>query len=317
MKPIIISSTSNHVDLQKYGKQSLDQIVNQFHGVVYEQVAPDFSNIPELFDDNEKLVLFYNYVFPDGFVALSRHLPSFRRVKYLLSPYSRYEGLDLDLVKKMGIKYRNNGGANAKSVAQYAIMAMFMLLSKYPVLIQSKETPDGSILGEELAGKSAGVIGMGNVGREILEMLQRLGVETAYFNRSEVTVAARRVGYEEIFQQDLLFISIASSSVTVQLLQQLPALLRDHNYLIDVSAADELYDKKSVVGLLNQDKLKGYALEIDDMQSLMVESKKNLVVTPHIAWCTLDAEKRTVENYLNRALMILQDKAAEIDFIVK
>jgi phosphoglycerate dehydrogenase-like enzyme len=316
MKPILLSSKSSHQDLLTYRPDLFNRLVTEFHGVAYDQIEPDFSNIPELFDDEEKLVMFNHFAIPNGFHAFSKYLPTFKNVKFLLSPYSAYEGLDLDLLKKMGIKYRNNGGANAKSVAQYAIMASFMLLSKYPVFTQSNTMPDGSILGEERFGKTAGIIGLGNVGKEILDTLNRLGIETVYYNRSEENVSAKKVELSEIFKQDLVFVSIATSPQTQELLKDLPTLLQPHNYLIDISATDELYDKKSVVKLLDQDKIKGFALEVFNPQEFKLASQKNLIATPHIAWCTKDAEERTVDNYLNRGLMVLQGESDKVDFIV-
>jgi lactate dehydrogenase-like 2-hydroxyacid dehydrogenase len=46
------------------------------------------------------------------------------------------------------------------------------------------------------------------------------------------------------------------------------------------------------------------------------ESARNFIKTPHIAWCTVDAERRTVENYLNRAINVLEGKVDQVGFIV-
>lgn len=315
MKTVILSSKSSHKDLLTYGPELLEKVKQISSTVTYDEISEDFSNIPELFDDEEKLVLFNHFAVPDGFARFSEHLPTFKNITFLLSPYSAYEGLDLSLLKKMGIHYRNNGGANAKSVAQYATTTMFMLLSKVPVLARKMEMPDGSILGEEFHKKTVGIIGFGNVGKEIHSNLSKLGMEVVFYNRSKVTSNAKQVSLDEVFEQDIIFISIATSDDTKKLLSDLPSKLKPHQYLIDISAADDLYDKKKVVELLNEDKLRGYALEIFDTSSTL-KSEKNFVATPHIAWCTVDAEKRTVENYLNRAITILEGKADQVDFIV-
>lgn len=312
MKPIFLSSKSSHQDLLTYGKDLFDQVVNEYHGVTYDQFEPDFSDVPELFDEDEKIILFNHFAIPDGFQSLTKHLSEFKNVKYVLSPYSSYAGLDLDVVKKLGIKYRNNGGANAKSVAQYAIASMFSLLSRFPELGKLSSMPDGSILGEEYHTKTAGIIGMGNVGKELLSTLNQLGIKTVFYNRTPKDVGAEQVSLEQVFDRDIVFITIATNPDTRNLLTGIAGLVKDKNYLIDVSAYDDLYDKKSVVDLLNAGKLKGYALETDSK----FESNRNFIGTPHIAWCTVDAEKRTVENFLNRALTILKGKEFEVDFIV-
>ncbi len=315
MKTIILSTKNSHQDILNYGADLLEELKKLSPTATYDQVATDFSNIPELFDTDEKLVMFNQFSFPDGFSTFTQYLPKFKNIKFLLSPYSAYEGLDLELLKKMGIRYRNNGGANAKSVAQYAVTTMFMLLSKIPIFTQKNVTPDGSIVGEEFHQKTAGIIGFGNVGRELATILQGLGMPVVYYNRSTVKHSAKQVSFEEIFNQDIVFVTIATNDETKRTLAKLPDLLQAKNYLIDISAAEDLYAKHRVVELLNQDKLRGYALELFD-PSVDLKSEKNFIATPHIAWCTYDAEKRTIENYLNRAMKIIRGEIDTVDFIV-
>jgi hypothetical protein len=83
--------------------------VNTYNGKAYDSFQPDFSDVPELFDEDEKIVMFNGFALPGGFKTLTEYLPKFKNVKFLLSPYSSYAGLDLDVVKKLGVRYRNNG----------------------------------------------------------------------------------------------------------------------------------------------------------------------------------------------------------------
>jgi lactate dehydrogenase-like 2-hydroxyacid dehydrogenase len=316
MKTIILTPKAGYGDLINYGKDLLKQMQKDFEVKIYDTIKSDFSNIRELFDDSEKLVLFDQFSISDGFKQLTDHLSSFKKIKFLLSPYSNYKGLDLGLLKKLNIHYRNNAGANAKSVAQYDITAMFMLLSKFPIFTKKMIMPKGTILGEEYHKKTAGIIGMGNVGKELLNILNGLNINTVYYNRSKENVNAKQVSLEEIFNQDIVFISIATNNETIKLLENLPSLIQEKSYIIDGTAVDQLYDKKKVVDLLNQNKFKGYAVEIFDPENFILKSDGNFIATPHIAWCTSDAERKTVEDYLNRALMILRGESKKIDFIV-
>lgn len=291
-----------------------ETIIQDHQGVVYTDFKTDFSNIPELFNDDEKILIFNQFSVEGGFNTLTQYLSEFKNVKYLLSPYASYSGLDLELVKKLGMRYRNNAGANAKSVAQYAVTAMFNLLSRVPELGKLSAPPDGSLLGEEYHGKTAGIIGMGNVGVELLDILNGLGIETVFYNRSVKSVNAEQVPLEKVFQQDIVFITIATNPDTKKLLSNITTLVQQKNYIVDISGLDDLYDKSSLVELLNAGKIKGFALETNTAGAL--QSDKNLFLTPHIAWCTVDAERRTAQNLLNRTLLILNNKTAEIDFIV-
>jgi len=315
MKVVILNSKGTEQDIFKFGNDLLEKLKSRYEVVMRNEIQPDFSNIPELYDDDEKIVLFNPFSFKEGFDAFklfSKELPNFKNIKYLFSTYSFYTGLDLAQLKKMGIRYRNNGGANADSVAQWAIASIYALLSRFPELSKSKQMADGSILGEELEGKTAGVIGMGNVGQSLLATLEKMGIRTVYTNRTAKDVSAKQVGLEKLVEQDLIFITIATNDETKEMLTKLSTLLKSHNYVIDVSHHDDLYDKKAVLSLLNEGKIKGFALEAEES----MESDKNFIITHGIAWCTQDAERKTIENYLNFAFKVLEGRESEIDFII-
>lgn len=312
MKAVILNSKTSQQDLYTFNKDLIENLLKNYSATMYDDIRSDFSNIPELFDEEDKLVLVNHFAIEGGFETFSKHLPSFKNIKYILSPYSSYSGLDLDLLKKLNIRYRNNGGANAKSVAQYALTAMLMLLGRFPQLAKLESMPDGSILGDEIDNKTAGIIGMGNVGTALLEILNKLKIPSVYYNRSDKNVNSNRVPIEEVFKQDMVFITVATSPETIELLSKISSYINQNNYIVDVSAHDELYDKNEMIKLLGEGKFLGYGLETD----IRSNENLNLITTPHIAWCTYDAEKRTVDNYLNRAISILKGDASNIDFVV-
>lgn len=312
MQVVILCSKLSKQDLFKYGGGLIIKLINTYDVVIYDEISSDFSNVAELFNDKEKLVLLDPFCVERGCVTFTKYLSEFNNIKYLLSQYSSYTGLDLSSLKEKGIRYRNNGGANAKSVAQYAVTCMFNLLGRFPELAKSKVEPDGSVLGEEFGGKLIGIIGMGNVGVELFNIMKSLGLKVSYYNRSPKVIDAMSVSLEQVFDNDIVFVTIATNRDTRILLKNITQLIKEHNYLIDVSHYDDLYDKSAVLQLLEEGKLRGYALESESV----MESSKNFISTPHVAWCTQDAEKRTIENYLSRAIQILEGKQDEVDFLV-
>lgn len=316
MLTLILTDQTLLTGFETFAPDLWQQLQTSAEVKVYTTAAPDFSDVPELFNDQEKTLIYNQFAFEGGFEALTAVLPKTKNICYLFCPYSAYEGLDLEVVKQMGIRFRSNKGANAPSVAQYAITAMYMLLSKFPMFTRTMTMPSGETMGEELAGKTAAIIGLGNVGQHVLDTLQKLGVSTVYYSEHQKEVSAQAVSFEKVFEHDLLFLTLATNEKSMQLLSDFASKLQPNNYLIDVSATDTLYDKRSVLTLLNEDKLKGYALEIEHPESLEMKSDKNLLATPHIAWCTIDAERRTATNLLNRALQVAQGHRENIDFIV-
>lgn len=316
MKTIILNSSNSQQEMLKYGSDLLCLLKSTCEVLIYDQVSQDFTNIKELYDIDDKIVLFNQFSVKGNWETFTAHLNSFKNIKYLLSPYASYKGLDLELVKKLGIRYRNNAGANAESVAQHAVMCMFMLLGEYPQLGNLGSIPDGKILGEQLQGKTAGIIGMGHVGNKLAAMLQGLGLEVVFYNRTAKEIGAKQVPFDQIFKKDIIFITIATNPDTEKLFANISALVQKHNYIVDISALDELYNKKEMATLLDKNRLKGYAFETNFPEKYRNTSNGNLLVTPHMAWCTINAEKATVQNYLGRAIQIVKGNASEVDFIV-
>jgi lactate dehydrogenase-like 2-hydroxyacid dehydrogenase len=81
-----------------------------------------------------------------------------------------------------------------------------------------------------------------------------------FYNRTPKQLNAQQVELETVFQQDIIFITIANNPETRQLLSNIATLIQEKHYIVDVSAYDELYDKAAVVTLLNEGKMRGYAL---------------------------------------------------------
>ncbi|MFW5703126.1 MAG: NAD(P)-dependent oxidoreductase [Candidatus Dojkabacteria bacterium] len=312
MKVVLLNSAKTQKDILDFGKETYENFKDKYDVVEYVNYASDFSDVRELFDSQEKLLMFNHFSVEGMFETLSKHLHGFNNVKYILSTYSSYAGLDLDLLKQLGIRYRNNGGANAKAVAQLALNHMFMLLTRVNLL--SKDKASG--LGEEFHGKTASVIGMGNIGEEIAKSLTGLGIKTNYYNRSKKNVPYELVDYDDVFNSDLIFISIATTKETKELLKDLHKKLKPHNYLIDITAIDELYDKHAVLEKLKDEGIKGYGIEFFDEVPESFDVDANVVATPHIAWATIEAERRTIEWYFGNAIKILEGRVQEIDFIV-
>ncbi len=83
-------------------------------------------------------------------------------VKLIVSATIGFDHIDVDFCKKNGIEWHNTPGCNARSVAQY-VTSVFAFLER-------KEKCD-------LRGKTLGIVGVGNVGREVEKVARFFGME--------------------------------------------------------------------------------------------------------------------------------------------
>ena len=101
--------------------------------------------------------------------ALLRASPKLKHVQLLSAGY---EGVDLALTDSLGIPVSNNGGANSYAVAEATIGLLLSLMRRLPEGDAFVRAIDwrGDILGYdtfELAGKTAGIVGLGNIGKKL------------------------------------------------------------------------------------------------------------------------------------------------------
>jgi hypothetical protein len=158
------------------GSASTDALVASLAGV--EVVVPLMA--PQGLQGNLDLVP----------LALARRLPSLRLVQVLSAGTNE---LDIDGLSALGVTVANNGGANAIPVAEHAIALM---LSVNRRMMQQWATASRGdwIKGidyasfSEIAGKTVGIVGFGNIGRQVARRLNGWGCELIYHDVLELAV---------------------------------------------------------------------------------------------------------------------------------
>jgi len=111
-----------------------------------------------------------------------------RRLKLVQLLAAGYDNIDIRLLAELGIACANNGGANSWAVADQALMLM---LSIYRRGTQAdRDVREGrwnaSIDGTgtfELAGKTVGILGLGNIGLKVARRVQAFDARVQYHNR--------------------------------------------------------------------------------------------------------------------------------------
>lgn len=152
----------------------------------------------------------------------------------------------------------------------------------------------------ELAGKTIGIIGFGNIGRRVGEIASAFRMEVLAHDK----YAQVRPDYEHtmldlddvIRRADFLTLHCPALPDTIDFMNaDKLALMKQSAFLINTSRG-QLVVEKDLAAALNEGRIAGAAL--DTLQSEPPASDnplltaKNCVITPHVAWATLDARKR-------------------------
>ena len=117
-----------------------------------------------------------------------------RRLRMVQLLASGYDGIPLELLHALGVACARNGGANARAVADQAVL---MMLALYRRLFETdREVRAGrwnaGITGLntfEMAGKVVGIVGLGDIGRQVARRVQAFEAQVIYFQRHRLPVA--------------------------------------------------------------------------------------------------------------------------------
>jgi (S)-sulfolactate dehydrogenase len=230
------------------------------------------------------------------------------------------DNIDVAACDARGIKVFPATGANDVSVAEWVIASALLLLrGAYGASgeVASGGWPRNRLMGREISGKVLGLVGFGSIAREVAKRALALGmVVEAYdpFVKDEVFRAAgvRQHGLEPLIREsDVISLHVPLTDDTKGLFDALRLARMKPDAILLNAARGGIIDEAALAAALKAGKLGGAALDVFEEEPLaasrgaVFEGCPNLILTPHIAGVTQEANTRvswvTVEN-VKRAL---------------
>ena len=217
--------------------------------------------------------------------------------------------VDLDACAARGIKVVNAPGSNAISVGEYAVTAAMMLL-RVGAFQANGAVLDGSwprhrLIGSEISGKRYGVIGYGNTGRASSARAAALGMTVMAY---DPYVADDDPAWAAVERSELAALLAACDVVSLHV-----PLTDETRYMIDVSAIQQMklgailinaarggvVEERALAVALKNGRLAGAALDVFETEPFEAgdastfDGIDNIILTPHIAGVTGEANRRT------------------------
>ncbi len=217
--------------------------------------------------------------------------------------------IDMQYAKECGIEVRNVAGYSTKSVAQNTLTMALCLLSQiahYDAYCKSgkwAESPIFTHIGiglECLDGKKWGIIGLGDIGREVARLAQAFGAQISY---TSVSGNSQDVPYAMcdlttlLTQSDIISIHSPLTPKTENLIAKKELrLLKKGAILINSGRGGIVNEEDLTEALKTQDLYFGTdVLKVEPMQKnhpfLDKSIQDRLLLTPHIAWAYGDSRK--------------------------
>lgn len=275
---------------------------------IFSQKAPegfDVSWRPYPLKDHEKA----DIVKDVGFLVLHpaeisgrllREAKSLRLVQLLTAGYDK---VDLAAAAELGIPVATNGGANAWGVAEQTIA---LLLALYRRLVQcDRSVREGgwrkAISGFdtfEVAGKTVGLVGAGNVGRKVARRLKSFETRILYCDERpaadlESELGARKVSLDELLREsDIISIHLPLLRSTRNLIGGRELSLMKPTSVILNTSRGEIIDEGALCVALGEKRITGAGLDVYHQEPVNPDNPllklENVILTPHTAGHTYE-----------------------------
>jgi len=222
--------------------------------------------------------------------------------------------IDLDYAAAHGISVRNAVGYSTHTVAEAAIGDAIALLRQVPYYDRYVKSGAYSASGawvnfdrptHMLCGRNWGIIGMGNIGREVARIAEAMGCAVAYASTSG---AVREEKYERkeltelLSWADVVSIHCPLSDRTRNLLGKAELALMKPSAIIINVARGGILDEQATADALDGGALAGAAFDVytsepmkSDSPLLHVRDADKLILSPHNAWSAVESIEGLVE----------------------
>jgi phosphoglycerate dehydrogenase-like enzyme len=252
----------------------------------------------------EYMVCYPNVPMRDAFYRAAPRL----RLVHLLS--AGYDNVDLEAARRAKVPVANNGGANAVSVAEHALMLMLTVSRR--VIAQHANVSAGRWRGNgpaprmyEMFGKTLGIVGLGTIGKKVARIAKAFGMRVQYFDIARLSEDAEdtlggvrfRLLNELLRTSDIVSLHVPLNDSTRHMIGAGElALMKPEAILINTSRGP-VVDEPALYRALNDNKLFGAGLDVFDQEPPPADNPllklDNVVLTAHFAGPTWD-------NHVNR-----------------
>ncbi|MDP3397748.1 MAG: D-2-hydroxyacid dehydrogenase [Bacteroidales bacterium] len=222
--------------------------------------------------------------------------------------------VDTAYANSRGILVLNVSGYSTKSVTQITFSSLLSLASniaRHDMAVKSGEYTKGGIftwLGApffELSGKSMGIIGMGAIGQEVASVATALGMEVSYFSTSGTSHCNKysSLTLDQILRKsDVISIHAPLNEKTLGLIgkNELEKMKRT-SFLINMGRGG-IVNEHDLADAIDKETIAGAAIDVFSVEPLpfdhpflKIKKSDHLILTPHIAWTSIEARKTLIE----------------------
>lgn len=243
------------------------------------------------------------------------------KLKYISKYGVGLDKIDLEAAKTFNIPVTNCPGVNQISVSEHVLALLFTFEKN--VHLQHNETSQGNwkrYTGNEIQGKTIGIIGLGAVGKELSKKANALGMTVIAHDvfKNEAFLAEHSYvnfadNIDEIYEQaDVISLHLPHTPTSEKMINKSVIFekLKRSPILINTSRG-MLIDPNAVIEGLKENKIRGYLADVLIQEPMpkdeVLKGVENVIITPHVGSRTYQSVERQGLMAVNNLLNLLKN----------
>jgi len=280
-----------------------------------DDFSPSYDEVLKKIDAYDGIIIRSRIPIDRNFIEHGKNL------KFIARVGAGMENIDGEFATKSGISLISSPEGNRDSVAEHVLGMLLILMNR--LFIASNEVKNGiwkreENRGDELLGKTFGIIGYGNMGKAVAKRLSGFGVKVIFHdilpNLSDEF--ATHVSLEQLQEEaDILSLHLPITPETRYIFNaELISGMKKNFYFIN-TARGENVNTKDLVKAMKSGKIKAACLDVLEFEKPSFENitaenedleyllqSENAIVTPHIAGWTIQSKEKLAQIIVDKIL---------------
>ena len=251
------------------------------------------------------------------------------RLKYIGVLATGYNVVDVAVAKEHGIVVTNIPAYSTESVAQMVFAHLLTITNRTEhYALQNREGKwtasadfcywDTQLT--ELAGKTIGIVGLGNIGRRVAAIALAFGMKVvAYTSKraEELPSGIEKRSLEELLKvSDVISLHCPLTADTHHLINSQTLRMMKPEAILINTGRGPLVNDVDVAEALKENRLQAYCADVLSEEPAKADNPlltcENAFITPHIAWATKEARERLVSVAISNVKAFLEGKSKNV-----
>jgi len=241
--------------------------------------------------------------------------------------------IDLNAAREKGVKVYLTAGINAIPVSEMALMLMMAVMRHIVyanINLRNKKWVQTELKGknQHLTGKTVGIVGMGNIGKNLVKLLKGFECKILYYDvqrlspEMETTLGIIYKPFEELLREsEVVSLHAPALPETANMINAKTLAMMDRGAILINTARGELVDEAALVEALQKGIIAGAGLDVFAQEPMDPNSPllnmDNVILSPHVAGTTLNnMSSRAIRIAKNLDAFVKGGEVAKTDIVI-